>query len=163
MWSMDWKNKGKVLVTRSCLTLCNPTDCSLPGSSIPGILQAIILEWVAIPFSRESSWPRDQPRSPILQAICLPSKPPGKPKVWIQSLSHVWLCNPMACSTPGLPVHHQLLELAQTHVHWVSDDIQPSHPLLSTAPAFSLPASQSFPRSQFYVSGGQSIEASASA
>ena len=39
------------------------------------------------------------------------------------------LCNPMDCSTPGLPVHHQLLEFAQTHVHWVGDDIQPSHPL----------------------------------
>ena len=49
------------------------------------------------------------------------------------------LCDPMDCSTPGLPVHHQLLELAQTHVHWVSDAIQPSHPLLSASPpAFSL-------------------------
>jgi len=47
--------------------------------------------------------------------------------------------NPMECSTPGLPVHHQLPELAQTHVHWVSDAIQPSHPLLSSSPlAFNL-------------------------
>ena len=45
------------------------------------------------------------------------------------------LCNPMDCSTPGLPVHHQLLlESTQTHVHWVSDVIQPSHPLLSPSP-----------------------------
>ena len=44
-------------------------------------------------------------------------------------------CDPMECSTPGLPVHHQLLELAQTHVHWVSDAIQPSHPLLSPSPS----------------------------
>ena len=44
------------------------------------------------------------------------------------------LCNPMDCSTPGLPVHHQLLELAQTHVHQVSDAIQPSHPLLYPFP-----------------------------
>ena len=43
-------------------------------------------------------------------------------------------CNPMHCSTPGLPVHHQLLELTQTHVHWVSDAIQPSHPLSSPSP-----------------------------
>ena len=52
----------------------------------------------------------------------------------------------MDCSTPGLPVHHQLLELAQTHVHRVSDAIQPSHPLLPTSPpAFNLsPASGSF-------------------
>ena len=41
------------------------------------------------------------------------------------------LCNPMNCSTPGLPVHHQLLEFTQTHVHQVSDAIQPSHPLAS--------------------------------
>ena len=41
------------------------------------------------------------------------------------------LCNPMNCSTPGLPVHHQLPESTQTHVHWVGDAIQPSHPLLS--------------------------------
>ena len=41
------------------------------------------------------------------------------------------LCDPMDCSTPGLPVHHQLPELTQIHVHWVSDAIQPSHPLLS--------------------------------
>ena len=49
------------------------------------------------------------------------------------------LCDPIDCSTPGLPVHHQLLELAQTHVHWVGDAIQPSHPLSSSSPpAFSL-------------------------
>ena len=44
------------------------------------------------------------------------------------------LCDPMNRSTPGLPVHHQLLEFTQTHVHWVSDAIQPSHPLLSPSP-----------------------------
>ena len=44
------------------------------------------------------------------------------------------LCDPMDCSTPGFPVHHQLSELAQTHFHWVSDAIQPSHPLSSPSP-----------------------------
>ena len=49
------------------------------------------------------------------------------------------LCDPMDCSMPGFSVHHQLPELTQTHVHWVSDAIQPSHPLLSTSPpAFNL-------------------------
>ena len=48
------------------------------------------------------------------------------------------LCNPTDCSTPGLPVHHQLLEFTQTHVYWVSDAIQPSHPLSSPSPAFNL-------------------------
>ena len=54
-------------------------------------------------------------------------------------LSCIWLCNPMDCSTPGFPVHNQLLELTQTHVHWVGDAIQPSHPLSSLSPpAFNL-------------------------
>ena len=52
--------KVKVLVTQSCLTLCDPIDCSPPDSSVHGILQARILEWVAIPFSRGSSQPKDQ-------------------------------------------------------------------------------------------------------
>ena len=48
-----------VLVIRSCPTLCNSVDCSPPGSSARGILQARILEWVAIPFPKGSSWPRE--------------------------------------------------------------------------------------------------------
>ena len=48
------------------------------------------------------------------------------------------LCESMDCSTPGLPVHHQLLEITQTHVHWVGNAIQPSHPLSSPSSAFSL-------------------------
>ena len=55
------------------------------------------------------------------------------------------LCDPMDCSTPGLPVHHQLTELAQTHVHQVSDAIQPSHPLSSPSPpAFNFPSIRVF-------------------
>ena len=54
------------------------------------------------------------------------------------------LCDPMDCSTPGLPVHHQLLESTQTHVHWVGDAIQPSRPLSSPSPpAFNLSQHQS--------------------
>ena len=52
----------------------------------------------------------------------------------VQSLSLVWLCDPMDCSTPGLPVDHQLPELTQTHVHWVGDAIQPSHRLSAPSP-----------------------------
>ena len=48
------------------------------------------------------------------------------------------LCDPMDCSTPGLPVHHHLLEFTQTHVHWVGDAIPPSHPLSSPSPALNL-------------------------
>ena len=56
----------------------------------------------------------------------------------VQSLSCPTLCDPMECSMPGFPVHHQLPELTQTHIHWVRDAIQPSHPLSSPYPAFSL-------------------------
>ena len=48
------------------------------------------------------------------------------------------LCNPVDCSMPGFPAHDQLSELAQTHVHWVGDATQPSHPLLSSSPTFNL-------------------------
>ena len=61
----------------------------------------------------------------------------------VQSLSRVWLCDPMDCSTPGFPVHHQFPELAQTHVHQLGEDIQPSHPLSSPSPpAFNLSQQQ---------------------
>ena len=66
-------------VPQSCLILCNPMDCSLPGSSVHGILQARILEWAAIPFSRDLSDPGIEPGSLTLQADSLASKPPGKP------------------------------------------------------------------------------------
>ena len=56
---LDHQEKLKVLVAQSGLTLCDPTDCSPPGSSVHGILQARILGWVAVPFSRRSSQPRD--------------------------------------------------------------------------------------------------------
>ena len=80
------KVKSESEVTQSCLTLRDPMDFSLPGSSVHGIFQARVLEVGAIALS------------------------------------------------PGLPVHHQLLELTHTHVHRVGDAIQPSHPLLSPLP-----------------------------
>ena len=56
----EWFLHIKVSAHQSCLTLCDPTNCSQPGSSIHEILQARILQWVATPFSRRSSWPRDR-------------------------------------------------------------------------------------------------------
>ena len=77
------------------------------------------------------------------------------------------LCDPMNRSTPGLPVHHQLLEYTQTHVHRVGDAISPSVISSSVIPFSScpqsFPASGSFQMSQFFASGGQSIGVSASA
>ena len=81
----------------------------------------------------------------------------------VQLLSYVQLCDPMDCSMPGLPVHHQLLEFTQTHVHWLGDAIQPSHPVIPFSFCLqSFPASGSFWMSQFFASGGQRIGVSAS-
>ena len=66
-------------VTQLCLNLCDPMNCSPPGSSVHGILQERIVEWVAIPFCRGSSHPGIEPGSPALQADSLLSEPPGKP------------------------------------------------------------------------------------
>ena len=81
------------------------------------------------------------------------------------------LCNPMDCSTPGLPVHHQLPEFTQTHVHWVADAIEPlSSPSDASSSVIpfssrlqSFPASGSFQMSQLFASGDQSIGVSVSA
>ena len=66
--------------------------------------------------------------------------------VQFSSVTQSWptLFNSMDCSTPGLPVHHQLPELTQTHVHWVGDTIQPSHPLSSPSSAFIFPSIKVF-------------------
>ena len=79
-----------------------------------------------------------------------PVSSPGAAKDLMTQLSLVaqsclTLCDPMDCSTPGLPVHHQPPEFIQTHVHWVSDAIQPSHPLSSPSPpALNLSQCQGF-------------------
>ena len=76
--------------------------------------------------------------------------------------SSLTLCDPMNHSKPGLPVHHQLLEFTQSHIHRVSDAIQPSHPLSSPSPPAPNPSQcESFPLSQLFAWGGQSIGVSA--
>ena len=70
---------------QSCLTLCDPMDCSPPGSSVHGIFQARILEWVAMTCSRESSPPRDPTCISCGYFIAdgfFPPEPPGKPKIY---------------------------------------------------------------------------------
>ena len=129
-----------VLSHFSHVWLCFPKDCSLLGSPVYGILQAQILEWAAMPFSSF----QDSVQFSSAAQLC-PT-----------------LCDPMNCSTPGLPVHHQLLEFTQTHVHRVSDAIQPSHPLSSPSPPAPNPSQhQSFPMSQLVTWGGQSTGVSA--
>ena len=95
-----------------CRTLHNPMGSSQPGSSIHGILQARILEWVPMPSSRRSSWPRDSSHTSFCflywQVGSLPLAPTGKPFIgWISKLlfRHVWLCDLMDCSLPVSSVH----------------------------------------------------------
>ena len=78
-----------MLVTELGLTLCNPKDYSLPDFSLHGILQAIILEWVAFPSPGDLPAPGIEPASPALQADSLLSDLPGKPTLHIRTL----ICN----------------------------------------------------------------------
>ena len=140
-----------------CLTLCDQMDCSPPGSSVHGIYQARILEWVDISSFMRSFQPRNQNHIPCISHI----------DKWILYHWATWkachtnlscccccsvaqscltLCDPMGCIMPGFPVLHHLPELAQTHVHWVCNAIQPSHPLVPFSSCLqSFPASGSFP------------------
>ena len=85
-----------------------------------------------------------------LESLSILRKENRARRIWLPDHSSVAQscptpCDPMDCSTPGFPVHHQLLELTQTHVHRVSDAIQPSYPLSSPSlPTFNLPKHQGF-------------------
>ena len=95
--------KKKVSVAQSCLTFYNSMDYNQPGSSVHGILQVRILEWVAIPFPTQGLDPRIKPRSPTLQGDSLLSESPGKPQEYwsgkpfpspgnlLWGLGHYWL------------------------------------------------------------------------
>ena len=112
--------------------LCNPIEYSLPGSSVHGILQARILEWVAMP-SFQGIFPIQGSNLHLLcllhwQVDSLPLNHLGSPKLTYVQFSSVaqlcpTLCDPMNHGMPGLPVHHQLPKSTQTHVHWVGDAI----------------------------------------
>ena len=119
-------------VAQLCLTLCDLMDYSPPGSSVHGILRTRILEGVAISSFRDLPNPGIEPTSPALAGGFLTTEPPGKFSSVAQSC--LTLCDPKNRSMPGLPVHRQLLESTQTHVHRVGDAIQPSHPLSPPSP-----------------------------
>ena len=126
-----------LLVAQLCLTLWDPIDWSLPGSSVRGVFQARILGWVAISFSGRGIFLTHLLWNYISITIQFSSCTFGRlSSVHFNSvtLSCPTLCDPMDCSTPGFPVHHQIPELTQTQVHWVDDAIQPSHPLSSPSP-----------------------------
>ena len=75
----------KCVVAQLYPTFCNPVDCNLPASSVHGILQVRILEWVAISFSRDLPNPGIEPGSPASQADALPSEPPGRQAPYMDS------------------------------------------------------------------------------
>ena len=133
--SRDLPNQG--IKSRSPTVQANSLPSELPGKSENTPMGI----WSLLPD------PEIEPGASALHVDSLPAELPGKPSlsVSVQLLSRVWLYDPMDCSTPAFPVHHQLLEFAQTHVHWVGDAIQPSHPLSSPAPpVFSLSQHQVF-------------------
>ena len=132
-----------LLCVRSCLVAATPW---ILACQVHEILQTRTLEWVVISYSRASSWPRDRTHLSwvsVLAGRLFITAPPGQVIEYpegsclssAQSLSRVRLfATPWTAARPGLPVHHQLPEFTQTHVRWVGDAIQPSHPLLSSSP-----------------------------
>ena len=93
-------------VAQSCPTLCDLMDCSLPGSSVHGIFQARILDWVAISFSVGSSWPRDWTRISCVSWI--------NRYMLLSRFSHVW-----RCATPEMAAHQAPLSLGfSRQEHW---------------------------------------------
>ena len=144
VWSLGWDDS----LEKGMATYYRILAWRIPWIEEPGRLQSMGLprvghDWVTNTFTFTVGW--------IVQfcsvtQLCLT------------------LCDPMNHSRPDLPLHHQLPQFTQTHVHWVGDAIQPSHPLLSPSPPAvnSCPASGSFQMSQLFTSGGQSIRVSAS-
>ena len=142
-------------------------DCSLPGTSVHrdslgkdiGVGCHALLQGI---FPTQGS----NPGLPHYRQI--PYQLSFQGSLWATQFSSVaqsclTLCNPMNCSTPGFPVHYQLPEPTQTHVHRVGDVIQSSHlccPLVLLPLIF--PRSRVFSNESFFASGGQNIGASAS-
>ena len=125
----------------SVVSLCNPMECSMPGfpvhHQLPELAKTLV-HWVGDTIQPSHSLSSPSPAFSLSQHQGLFQ--------WISSSRQfssvaqlcLTLCDPTDCSTPGFPVHHQLVEFTQTHLHWVSDAIQPYHLLSSPSPAFSL-------------------------
>ena len=121
--------QSQVKVTQSCPTLYDPMDL------VHGILQSRILEWLNLSLL-QGILPTQGSNPGLLCCRQILYQLSQSAACHFSSVAQLCLtlCDPMDCSTPGFPVHHQLLELTQTHVHRVGDAIQPSHPLLSPSP-----------------------------
>ena len=156
------------LVAQSCPTLCCPVDCNPPGSSVHGILQAGILEWVSMPSSRESSQPMDWTQVSFIAVgfftIWVTREAPCTRSVQFSysfmsdSFATPWTA---ACQ-PSLSITNSLNSLKLMSI----ESVMPSNHLILCCPLLLppsiFPASGSFLRSQFFASGGQSIGVSAS-
>ena len=129
--------KGLCLHTQSCPTFCNPMDYSPQVPLSVGFLRQEYWSGLLFPPPGDLPDPEIKPTSLALAGGCFTTEPPVKSilKDSVQyQFSHsvtsdsLW---PHGCSLPGFPVHYQLPGLAQTHVHWFGDAIQPSYPLSS--------------------------------
>ena len=163
--------KSESEVAQSCPTLSDPMDCSLPGSSIHGIFQARILDWVAIAFSSiKNKTKQTNKKTQLLLGTEMGYK--WREHIDRCSIESIWevqfssvtqscptLCSPMNCSSPGLPVHHQLPELCPLS-WWCHPTISSS--VIPFSHLQSFPVSGSFQMSQLFASGGQRIGVSAS-
>ena len=129
-----------VLVTQSCLTLCDPMDCGPQAPLSMGFSRQEYCSGLLCPPPGDLPNPGVKPVSPVSPALLAlyPLSQLRSTIIIIQfssvAQSCLTLCDPMNHSTPGLPVHHQLLEFTQTHAHRVRDAIQPSHPRSSPSP-----------------------------
>ena len=133
-----------------------PNSCPLSRWCHPAISSSHNFWVMHVQIFSVNTWQTQNPNAKILWYFSI--------QFTSVTQSCLTLCDLMDCSTPGLPVHHKLLEFTQTHVHWVGDAIQPSHPLSFPSPlAFDLSQHQGlFQMSQLFTSGGQSIGVSAS-
>ena len=138
---------------QSCPTLWDPIDGSLPGSPVPGFLQARTLEWVAISFSNAWKW-KVKVKSCPTPSDSMDCSLPGTSihgvfqagvLEWGAIAFSMFIClvvsnslRHMDCSMSGLSLPHHLLEFAQVHIHYIGDAIQPSHPLSPSSSAFNL-------------------------
>ena len=161
-------------VTQLYPTLCDPMDCSLPGSSVHGIFHARILKWVAISSSKESSQPRDWTCISCISCIAgefFTPEPLGKPTYMLYIVlfihvcaymcismciccsvtkSYLNLCDPVDCSPPGIPVLHH----TQSLIKLMSiESVMPSNHLILCCPHLLLPTTY-----KFYMETKMSLE-----
>ena len=147
------------LVVKACPTLLSPHELSRACQVLLslGFPKQEYGSGLPLSFPGDLLNPGIESMSLSLAGRFFATEPPGEhsytDSVQFSSVAQscLTLCDPMNCSTPGLPVHHQLPEFTQTHVHRVSDAVQPSHPVVPFSCPQSLPASQSFPMSQLFA------------